>query len=239
VTDVPVRSRGGAPEAGGSAPRERSPRSALDRDRIVEAALAVGDAEGLDAVTFRRVAGDLGVSAMSLYRHVASKEDLLEAMADRALAPAVIPEEGDSWTASLEAVLRAYRELLAPHPAAVLVLTLRPTITTHTLRASEALLGILRRAGFPPAQAAGLASEIASRTVQLVRLELAAAAQTSDQRVAASRWIAALIAAQPPDEFPYVREATPHLTAAGAPSSIYETGLELLLAGVGALHERL
>jgi AcrR family transcriptional regulator len=211
-------------------PRPR--RGELDRDRIVDAALAIGDEEGLEAVTFRRLASALGVSPMALYRHLRSKDELLDALADRALEPLDPPPARRGWAERLEAQLRAHHDILIRHPAAVAVLTTRAPTTPNTLRASEALIGILRGAGFDLPGALSLASELASRNIQLTRLEAIAAAQSGEQRAAAARRLAGLVAGLSHEEFPNLTEATPLLAAPVDPAERYEAGLALLMAGV-------
>jgi AcrR family transcriptional regulator len=211
---------------------QRSRRGQLDRDRIVDAALALGDKEGLEAVTFRRLATELGVSPMALYRHLRSKDELLDAIADRALeAVGAAPAKG-RWADRLGAQLRAHRAVLIQHPAALDVLTTRTPITPNTLRASEALIAILRSAGFELADALPLASELASRNIHLARLEAAAAAQSSEERAIAARRVAGLVAGLPPDEFPNLTEAAPLLATPHEPAEQYHAGLALLVAGV-------
>ena len=216
-----------------SAPtNERARRGGLDRDRIVDTALGLGDAEGLDAVTFRRLAAELGVSAMALYRHVRSKDELLDAIADRALEPLGPPLAKGGWAVRLESELRAHHDMLIRHPAAVAILTTRTPATSNTLRASEALVATLRSAGFELADALPLAGELAGRNIHLTRLEAAAAAQSAEERAAAARRIAAVVAGLPPDEFPNLTEAAPLLATPHDPAAQYDAGLALLLAGV-------
>ena len=100
-----------------SAPR-RGPRPSLDVDRIVAAASGVADAEGLGAVSMRRVAGELGVPAMTLYSHVPGKRELMDLMLDAALGELYPDEQPTSgnWRARVESVARANRQLLLRHP---------------------------------------------------------------------------------------------------------------------------
>ncbi len=95
----------------------KGPRPGLSMERIVEAALKVADADGLAAVSMGRVASDLGVSTMSLYRYVAAKDELLELMVDAALGPppaAPAPEEG--WRAGLSRWAWAELAVYRRHP---------------------------------------------------------------------------------------------------------------------------
>lgn len=96
-------------------PRPR--RIPLTQERIVQAALVLLDREGLGALSMRRLAKELGVEAMSLYNHVASKDELLAAMVDEVLGAIEVPPQADDWRAWVRTVaLRTWRALQA-HPA--------------------------------------------------------------------------------------------------------------------------
>jgi AcrR family transcriptional regulator len=90
-------------------------RPPLTRDRIVAAAIEVADAQGLDALSMRRLAAALGYEPMSLYNHVESKDDLLAGMVDR-VAGAMVAPAHDDWRSSLHALLAASRDALLAHP---------------------------------------------------------------------------------------------------------------------------
>lgn len=106
--------------AGAAAPRERRPRETdrgLSRESVVRAAVRVADAEGLRALSMRRVAAEFGVSSMALYRHVAGKDELVLLMADAAFAGIELPEPApDGWRARMEAGARLQWELYRRHP---------------------------------------------------------------------------------------------------------------------------
>ncbi len=126
----------------------------LSRARAVEVALAVLDAEGPGAVTMRRVAREMGVPLMSLYRHVRSRDDLEGAMVE-ALVAAVRPAPaGDAWAAGLRAWAVAYRDMVMRHPNAVPLLATRPA-AAYRGRADdvERALRMLGEAGLPPVAA--------------------------------------------------------------------------------------
>src|SRR6187397_598664 len=92
------------------------PRVPLNRERIIDAALHVMDTEGLDAVSMRRVAREVGVEAMSLYHHVRDKDDLLQGICDRVMRSYEFPEEPGEWAERVKAGARAWRRLLQAHP---------------------------------------------------------------------------------------------------------------------------
>jgi AcrR family transcriptional regulator len=126
----------------------------LSRARAVETALAVLDAEGPGAVTMRRVARDMGVPLMSLYRHVRSKDDLEGAIVE-ALVAGVRPQpEDEGWAAGLRAWAVAYRAMVMRHPNAAPLLAARPA-AAYRGRADdvEDALRVLADAGLSPAAA--------------------------------------------------------------------------------------
>jgi DNA-binding transcriptional regulator YhcF (GntR family) len=121
----------------------------LGRDRIARAAIAVADAEGLETVSMRRIATDLGVATMSLYRHVSSKDDLMLLMADKAFAEQPFPARAPAdWRATLEFCARRMWAVCRRHPWVAEVISMtRPRATPHLLVYSEWVLTALRELG--------------------------------------------------------------------------------------------
>jgi AcrR family transcriptional regulator len=135
-------------------PRRRRGRPAkLSTESILDAALALIDREGAEALTMRRLGGELGVEAMSLYRHVADRAALLEGLADR-LAAEIEPRDGaGEWADALRGLAGDLRALARRHPAAFTLVGMRVLSTPNVLGPIEDVLASLRRAGFPPARA--------------------------------------------------------------------------------------
>ena len=127
----------------------------LSRDRIVTAALALIDEEGLAALSTRRLAAELGVSGPSLYNHFATKEAILDAAADQVVAHVDLSMFGDGsdWRTSLLAWGRSYRAALTDHPHIVPFLAVGPGLRPAGLRMADAVFGGMVEAGWPPAQA--------------------------------------------------------------------------------------
>ncbi|MBX9718302.1 MAG: TetR/AcrR family transcriptional regulator C-terminal domain-containing protein [Microbacteriaceae bacterium] len=128
------------------------PRDALSHDRVLQAALSLADANGLTALSMRRLGTELGVEAMSLYRHVPSKDALLDAMVDAIVHSWLEIDAGadDDWRTRLGAIMhRAHRALLA-RPWAVELVTLRPLVGDGRLRYAESVTTALLDAGFTP-----------------------------------------------------------------------------------------
>src|SRR3954452_6339712 len=117
-----------------SAPRP-GPKPSLDVDRIVSAAVEIADAEGLAAVSMRRVAADLGTAAMTLYGHVPGKGELVDLMLDAVLGE-LYPDRppAGNWRTRLEGVARGNWDLFLRHPWAVHLATGRPPLGPHLMR---------------------------------------------------------------------------------------------------------
>lgn len=128
-------------------------RDALTPDRVVDAALALADAHGLEALTMRRLGAALGVEAMSLYRHVGSKEALLNALGDAIVRAWTQQEPADTepatdWRTAIATIMhRAHHTLLA-HPWSIELLAARPHVGPARLRYAEAITAHLLDAGF-------------------------------------------------------------------------------------------
>ncbi|MEV4342966.1 TetR/AcrR family transcriptional regulator C-terminal domain-containing protein [Actinoplanes sp. NPDC049596] len=123
-----------------------------DRDRVVEAAVAIGDAEGLAAVSMRRLAGDLGLPTMALYRYVEDKEDLVLLMMDRVMAayppPPGLDPGADDWRTCLEALARLQWTMYRDHPwLAQAVSFTRPPLAPHGMAHTEWSMRALERCG--------------------------------------------------------------------------------------------
>lgn len=126
----------------------------LSRQRIVEVATSILDSDGLDALSTRRLAGELGVSAPSLYNHFATKEAILDGIADAIVAQVDLTVlDGKDWADSLIAWARGYRRALAAHPNAVPFLARGPALRPAALALADAVYGMLTEAGWPPAYA--------------------------------------------------------------------------------------
>lgn len=126
-------------------------REPLTRERIVEVAGELADAEGLDAVTMRRLADELGVEAMSLYHHVLDKDALLDGLVAAIIGEvndAVGENGGDDWRAALRDRCLVARDVMVRHPWAPTLIGTRTTIPTSVVFYYEDVLGLLVEGGF-------------------------------------------------------------------------------------------
>ncbi|MGY1943328.1 TetR/AcrR family transcriptional regulator [Nocardia asiatica] len=137
----------------------RPRRPLLTRDRIIETALALVDAEGLAAVSTRRLATALGVQGPSLYNHVRTKDDLIDAVVDAVLGEVDISmfdglsARNPDWRSALGAWARSYRTAMAAHPHIVPALAGGPRHRPNALRMADAVFGGLVAAGWPRREA--------------------------------------------------------------------------------------
>lgn len=131
----------GAP---GTSPR----RERLNRERVLAAAVALADAEGVDALSMRRLADHLGVVPMALYKHVAHKDALLDGMVEHVIAEIDEPDPEAGWRAALRDRTLSARGALLRHPWARRVLETRTTQTPAVLEYLDATIAVLRRDGF-------------------------------------------------------------------------------------------
>ncbi|HEX6355410.1 TetR/AcrR family transcriptional regulator C-terminal domain-containing protein [Actinophytocola sp.] len=129
-----------APSSVWTRPRPEPRRRAPGVDQYVAAALAVADAEGLEAVSMRRVAGDLGSGTATLYRYIASRDELVDLMIDAAQGEDPLPEPTQDWRAGLAAVAHTLRATLLRHPWLAGELAGRPSLGPNSLRRSESAL---------------------------------------------------------------------------------------------------
>jgi AcrR family transcriptional regulator len=132
----------------------RPRRPLLSRARIVAAALDLVDADGLEALSTRRLAAELGVSGPSLYNHVATKDELLDAVVDAVLGEVDLSMfPGPSWRESLAAWARSYHAALAAHPNVVPAIGQPRGGRPNALRLADAVFGGLVDAGWPRREA--------------------------------------------------------------------------------------
>ncbi len=129
-------------------PRPRSDRPTLSRERIVTEAVALADAEGLDRLSMRALAGRLGVEAMSLYHHVPNKDALLDAMVDAVFAELHTPVVGGAWRPELRARSVSGRTALLRHRWAIGLMDARRSPGPAAVAHHDAVIGCLRAQGF-------------------------------------------------------------------------------------------
>jgi AcrR family transcriptional regulator len=122
-------------------------RAPLSRDRVLHAAVALADANGIDSLGMRNLAQELGVVPMALYRHVANKEQLLDGMVDVVVGE-IDPPTGGAWRSAVRQRILSARRALLRHPWASRVIESRTTPTPVVLDYIESMIGMFRAGGF-------------------------------------------------------------------------------------------
>lgn len=216
----------------------RGPKPGLTVDAIVEAAVRVADAEGLAAVSMRRVADELGVGTMSLYRHVPGKGELVDLMLDRVVGEAPNPgEDVVGWRARLELHARAAVDHYRRHPWAAELGLNRPPLGPNVLRNYEALLASAAATGLPAEEWNAIAQAFGTFTQGIAGWIVHEAEAERTTGVSEADWWQSREVFW--EEY-YVPEDHPTLTHAytsGAledPPDAFEYGLRLLLDGIEA-----
>jgi AcrR family transcriptional regulator len=214
---------------GKPARRRRVP---VTRERALETAMRLADAEGLEALTMRRLAKELGVEAMSLYHHVANKDDILDGMADIVFSEIDLPSHEVDWQTAMRQRAGSLRDALLRHPWALSILESRSSPGPATLRHHDAVLGRCRAAGFSVAMSAHAFSLIDSFVYGFVLQEITLPFQDDNVEVKVEEIIGQLS----PDQYPHLTELTvEHILQEGySYGAEFDFGLNLVLAGLEA-----
>lgn len=197
----------------------------LSAETIFEAALRLVDQEGIEGLTMRRLAGELGVATMSLYSHVPNKDHLLLGVVNLATSEITIPEPGTPPWDALRTITREFRRVALRHPNLVPLIVRRPPTGSQGLYVLEAALDALRRAGFGAAEAAHAYRVSASFAIGFVSLECGGFFKPVDFHAGAE------VAPVDLSALPRIVESAPAL-AQWDPHTEFEAGLDLI---IGAL----
>lgn len=207
-------------------------RERLTRARVIDAALTVMDAEGLDAVTMRRVAREVGVEAMSLYNHVEDKDDLLRGICDHVMADFEFPEGTGDWVDRAKAGARAWRQMLQAHPD-----LMRLFAETHgpnpssldSLRPTEFALALFREVGLSERDTVQAFHAFGGYIQGFVMMEGGSIKGDGEH----SEAMAAAGASLPADQFPVLAAVSRYFAECDADEQ-FEFGLDLMIRGLQA-----
>ena len=215
-------------------------RTTLSRQAIVERAMAMAEADGLDAVTIRRLARALGVTPMALYWHFRNKDALLDGMAARLLEEVDVPVDATAtWQGQLRAVLESLAAVLRAHPSTARLLPTRTVSSDGSLRATETLLDILRRGGFSPVDATQIARHALATVANLAAAPSGVVSREEpDATVESRRAAREFLQALPPERYPRLVEAAGPLSEGIDPDAYVAFGIDVLLAGIEAVAAR-
>ena len=207
------------------------PRSRLARERVLLAAVDLADKGGVEALSMRKLGQELGVEAMSLYNHVANKDDILNGMIDLVFGEIGLPPQGANWKTAMRQRAISAREVLARHPWAIGLMESRSTPGPATLRHHDAVIGRLREAGFSIAMAAHAYSVLGSYIYGFALQQASLPFRTPEELGEVAEGI---LRQFPPGAYPHLAElAVQHILRPGYDyADEFAFGLDLILDGL-------
>jgi AcrR family transcriptional regulator len=206
----------------------------LDPHTLATSALEIADAEGLDALTIRRLALLHDVTPMALYRHFNDKDALLSGVADRILADIVLPSPTDEpWDVQLRAVLTALVKALRPHPKPAGLTLHRILVSPDGLALAERTMELLVEGGFSTDNAAEVGRQSVCSLITLVTAEPGATEDTDPvAREDGLRAKRAMLGALSPRRYPLITAAADTLICPSSHDEYYSLGIDLVVAGI-------
>ena len=221
---------------GRRAGRPRAGKEPLTRERILEAALSLVDGEGIEALSMRRLAKELGVDPMAIYHHLPKKRALLRALIEQVFSEMRVPGsvETGSWQERVRAWACAFRDVARAHPKLVPHLATYPeAATVATLESTEELYAALEAAGMPPIQIFGAVGAVVDYVNGFALAEASGALGEPNEQ----REMLEVLDARPQEELPAMRRTLEALPS-GDLGTNFEFGLEVVLAGLEATARR-
>jgi AcrR family transcriptional regulator len=212
-----------------------TPRAPLSRERVLRAAIALADAGGIESLTMRGLGQQLEVEAMSLYNHVANKDDILDGVVDLVFSEIALPSDRAEWKAAMRKRAISAHEALLRHPWATSLMQSRTKPGPATLRHHDSVLGSLRKAGFTLVMAAHAVSVIDGYVYGFALQQINLPLQTPEQVEEVGENILRQLAG----EYPHLAEMiTEHAMKPDYDySEEFEFGLDLILDGLERLRD--
>jgi len=212
-------------------------RTRLTRAAVVDRALALADSAGLEALTIRKLATELGVTPMALYWHFRGKDELLGGLAERLWSEVDLTvDQSAPWPEQLRGLLCSLLTVLRAHPAATQLLARTDIVKSEAgLNAVEVTLELLRTAGFSPEDASAVARSTLWTGLMLVMSEPGIVVLDGAERTELQRKKQVTMATLPPSRYPRAVECALPMTACDDPEAHYRFGVDLFIAGVAAM----
>ena len=203
----------------------------LSRERVIDAAIGLADAQGIASLSMRRLAQELGVEAMSLYYHVPSKQEILDAIADRVVGQIELPDEATPWKPALRRLALSAYAAFTRHPWAANLVLSGSGASPARIAYMEAILGTLRRAGFSAAMTDHGYHAIESHIMGFTLWEVGMDLGTSEELAASAT---GFLDSLPDGAFPYLEEHIHQhlLPREPADEGEFAFGLDLILDGL-------
>src|SRR6202012_1996510 len=223
-----------------TAAAEPPDRPRLTKSAVVSRALALADRAGMDALTIRRLATELGVTPMALYWHFRSKEDLLSGLSDQIWDEVNLKvDQSAPWPDQLRAIMESLVGVMRAHPSGAQLVLMHEKEGEGPMRAAEIALGLLRGAGFDPEAASEITRSGMWTALSLVMSEPGfepdvKAGLDDAERAEHQRRKQVKIALLPADRFPRLVECAVPFTTVD-PDFHYRFGIDLFVAGVQAM----
>jgi TetR/AcrR family tetracycline transcriptional repressor len=223
-----------------TAAAEEPDRPRLSKPAVVSRALELADRGGVDSLTIRRLATELGVTPMALYWHFRSKEELLAALSDHIWSAVDLAvDQSAPWPDQLRAIMESLVGVLRAHPSGAQLVLSHKKESDGSMRAAEIALGLLRGAGFDPEQASEITRGGMWTAITLVMSEPGfepdvKAGLDDAERAELQRRKQVQMALLPADKFPHLVECAVPFTKVDSELH-YRFGIDLFIAGVKAL----
>ena len=209
----------------------------LTRERVLQAAIERADQGGLEALTMRKLGQELGVEAMALYHHFASKDDLVDGMVDLVFGEIDVPDDGRDWRRAMRKRAISVRDALLRHRWAIGLMESRRTPGPANLRHHDAVIGSLRAGGFDIAMAAHAYSLLDSYIYGFALTKMNLPFDTSEDVGEVAQ---TMLEPFPAGEYPHLMEIlTDHVMQPGYDyGDEFEYGLDLILDGLAKMHDQ-
>ena len=212
-----------------TAVRRAGRRPRVSREQVLDAALELADSGGLTAVTMANVGARLGVEAMSLYRHIGNKEEMLDGLVDRVFAEIEVPADADDWRDALRRRAVSAHAAMRHHPWAIGLMESRAQPGPSTLGHHDAMLGLLFRAGFDGRGAVRVYNLLDSYIYGFALQEATLPFSSPEEMAAVSEQMMAAMA----DAFPHLARVQRELVGSGfVYADEFEAGLDIILAAL-------
>ena len=207
----------------------------LSRERVLRMALLLADTGDIEAMSMRKIAQALGVQAMSLYNHVANKDDILDGIVDLVIGEIEVPDLAADWKVAMRRRSVSAHEVLLRHPWSAIVIMARVNVGPASLRYIDATLGCLINAGFSFVMADRAWNAIDSHIYGFTLQELKFPFQPKDYSDAANRFLPLI----PAEKYPYMNALTHEIIEKKYDGICnFEFGLEIILDGLDRLRDK-
>ena len=207
-------------------------RSALTKDRVLNAAVKLADSGGIDSLSMRKLAQKLRVEAMSLYNHVANKDEILDGIVEKVVGEIDVPLIGGDWRSEMLRRANSAHLVLMQHPWATMLIVSRPNVGPVMLRYVDATIGCLVEAGFSYADADHAWNAIDSYTYGFTLQKLNFPFAPEEYADVAKEFLPQI----PPGDFPYLYGMSKKIIAKSH-DGVHDLqfGLNLVLDGLESL----